>query len=212
MSFGFVKSIFILCCLFVAAFSEEDKKKDCDCNEITFTDAVKRPRTLDCDVYNINIKGVKYYAVVSLLGGKPYEVFVGNNINSANGNINIPSNITNGQLTKQARGHYILKSGDFVYDIINKATSKDCPPEIEAISRLTSTSLRHGVSIEFIVQQLEKTGGDVMSYTKVMVRVLKKYIPNNTTVSGEVCPKCGKSLVRIEGCKTCPSCGYSMCG
>ena len=192
--------------------TKDNKNKDCGCGEISYTEAVKRPKTLDCDVYNINVKGVKYYAVVSVIKDKPYEVFVGKNINNETGEINIPLNIIKGQLTKQARGHYILKSDDFVYNIVNKATSKDCPPEIEAISRLVSTSLRHGVSVEFIVQQLEKTGGDLTSYTKVMVRVLKKYIPNNTIVSGEVCPKCGKTLTRIEGCKTCISCGYSVCG
>ena len=30
-------------------------------------------------------------------------------------------------------------------------------------------------------------------------------------VSG-VCPECGSTMFYQEGCKTCPSCGYSKCG
>ena len=33
-----------------------------------------------------------------------------------------------------------------------------------------------------------------------------------STQSGEKCPECGASINHTEGCKSCPSCGYSKCG
>ena len=40
-------------------------------------------------------------------------------------------------------------------------------------------------------------------------------LPTGTAVSARMaqCPKCGEaSLIRIEGCDQCTSCGYSKCG
>ena len=30
-------------------------------------------------------------------------------------------------------------------------------------------------------------------------------------ISAGFCPECVDSLINIEGCKTCPSCGWSAC-
>ena len=43
-------------------------------------------------------------------------------------------------------------------------------------------------------------------------RALKKYIPDGTQAKGQVCPKCGDTLVFEEGCLICKKCGYSKCG
>ena len=81
-----------------------------------------------------------------------------------------------------------------------------------AISRLVSTSLRHGTSIHFITEQLLKCDGDIFSFTKSLARVLKKYIPEGIK-STVTCNDCGSSNVIFqEGCQTCQDCGSSKCG
>lgn len=32
-----------------------------------------------------------------------------------------------------------------------------------------------------------------------------------TEVENPKCPKCGEELSMVEGCMSCPSCGYSKC-
>ena len=75
---------------------------------------------------------------------------------------------------------------------------------------MVSTSLRHGASIKFVTEQLQKTKCDLTSFTKCVARALKKYIKDGDN-SSEKC-ECGNQLVYQEGCLTCKSCGYSKCG
>ena len=65
--------------------------------------------------------------------------------------------------------------------------------------------------MHFVVQQLEKTKGDLQSFSKAIARVLKKYIEEGSEIVGDECKKCGGKLVRIGGCQTCISCGDSKC-
>ena len=84
--------------------------------------------------------------------------------------------------------------------------------EEEAITRLVSSNLRHGTDIKFVVEQLQKTSGDMFSFTKGLARVLKKYIPDGvkSTVS---CNDCGSdNVIFEEGCNKCRNCGSSKCG
>ena len=87
-----------------------------------------------------------------------------------------------------------------------------CSEEEDALTRMTSTSLRHGADIHHVVQQLEKVKGDMTSFAKSMARALKKYIPDGKKEQGE-CPECNAqdALIRQEGCITCTQCGYSKC-
>lgn len=81
-----------------------------------------------------------------------------------------------------------------------------------ALTRLISTSLRHGADIKFIVEQLNKTHGDLFSFSKVIARVLKKYIPDGAK-STVKCQDCGsENVIFQEGCMTCQDCGSSKCG
>ena len=94
---------------------------------------------------------------------------------------------------------------------------KDQTEEEEAITRAYSTALRHGADISFVVEQLEKTRGDLQSFTKSMARALKNYVKDGTEVSGELCPDCLKEgnkskIIRENGCLICRVCGYSKCG
>jgi ribonucleoside-diphosphate reductase alpha chain len=83
--------------------------------------------------------------------------------------------------------------------------------EQAAITRLVSTSLRHGADIKFIVEQLNKCDGDIFSFTKGLARILKKYIPNGAKSTIQ-CSNCNsKNIVFEEGCNKCLDCGNSKC-
>jgi ribonucleoside-diphosphate reductase alpha chain len=73
-------------------------------------------------------------------------------------------------------------------------------------------SLRHGVSLQFIVTQLLKDKNFV-GFEKSVARVLKKYIKSGERVqTSDNCPECKEpSLIYEEGCKRCTSCGWTAC-
>ena len=163
-----------------------------------YKDAVKRPRELDADVHHVTIKGIAYKILVGLLDDKPYEVFFDESENKISGR---------GIIFKKKRGNYFFKKDDITTDITSAMSDEQV-----AISRLVSTSLRHGTDITFLVEQLLKCDGDIFSFTKSLARVLKKYIPEGVK-STVTCNDCGSSNVIFqEGCQTCQDCGNSRCG
>lgn len=195
----------------------DDKSKEIKPKEgreaitISKTEAPKRPDSLKCEVHHVKlskkldkVRSIEYCAVVGLFeGGEPYELFV-----FENGTID--KKYINGKLIKRAKGNYDVEFED---GFVIKNIMKDQTEEEELVTRLVSISLRHGTPLEHLVHQLEKVRSDnISSFTKVMCRVLKKYIKNGTRVTGETCPSCGsKDIVRIEGCMTCSSCAWSRC-
>jgi ribonucleoside-diphosphate reductase alpha chain len=190
---------------------EVKAKEGRDAITISKTTAPKRPAALKCEVHHVKlskkldkVRSIEYCAVVGLFeGGEPYELFV-----FENGTID--PKYVNGKLVKKAKGHYDVEFED---GYVIKNIMKDQTEEEELVTRLVSISLRHGTPLEHLVHQLEKVRTDnISSFTKVMCRVLKKYIKNGTKVTGETCPGCGsKDIIRMEGCQTCKSCGYSKC-
>lgn len=183
---------------------KEEKKKDISINK---TVAPKRPQLLNCDVYHFVLKGTRYYTIVGLLNKDPYEIFTGINSDSE-GEAIFNKSIINGQVKKESRGKYILINNDKKFALANSHSDQTA----DALTRLISTSLRHGVDISFIVDQLEKTKGEMVSFSKVLGRTLKKYIKDGTKVCGQKCDSCGSTnLVRENGCVTCRDCGGSKC-
>lgn len=166
------------------------------------TTAPKRPKVLPADIYHTVSKGETYFVMVGILGEDPYEVFAGKNGG-------IKKSMKNGMIKKISRGRYSLLSREG--EVLQEDISKYIDEDQEAITRLISSNLRHGCDVSFVVHQLEKVKGDLLSYSKAVSRVLKKYIPDNTKVHGETCKECHANLVRIEGCLTCLSCGWSKC-
>jgi ribonucleoside-diphosphate reductase alpha chain len=84
--------------------------------------------------------------------------------------------------------------------------------EEESLTRMISTALRHGSSIDFIVEQLNKSNGTVVSFNKAISRVLSKYA-KELNLSKSKCESCGsKNISFEEGCFKCYECGNSKCG
>jgi ribonucleoside-diphosphate reductase alpha chain len=83
--------------------------------------------------------------------------------------------------------------------------------EQEALTIMISTSLRHGTDTQFVVQQLMKSEGTIVSFSKAIARSLKKYVKD--VELGLTCQECGSDKVSMqEGCFTCSNCGSSKCG
>ena len=165
-------------------------------NEFNYVDAIKRPKELEAEVHLTRVGGIPYYVVVGLLNNKPYEIFIENR--------ELPQG--KGKMIKISRGNY-----KFVQNGYEQVITAGMTDEQAAITRLASTSLRHGADIKFLVEQLQKTPGDLFSFTKGLARVLKKYIPDGakSTVS---CNDCGSTNVIFEeGCNKCLDCGASAC-
>ena len=167
------------------------------------TVAPKRPSILPADVYHTTRRGKQYFVIVGVMGEDPYEVFAGKDGE-------FKKSVRSGMIKKMRRGNYALleENGDPILEDISKHIDED----EEAITRLISASLRHGCDVSFVVHQLEKVKGDMLSFAKAVSRILKKYIPDDTKIHGESCKECGGELRRTEGCVQCFSCGWSRCG
>ncbi|MCK5543772.1 MAG: vitamin B12-dependent ribonucleotide reductase [Desulfobulbaceae bacterium] len=116
-----------------------------------------------------------------------------------------------------------------VFATIGKS-GKSTTAKTEAIGRLVSLSLRSGIRVEKIVEQLKgicgehpifHEGGMVLSIPDAISRILEKqYMTNKSdqkgaeqhSLMGEVCPDCGQTVSFEEGCMTCHFCGFSKCG
>jgi ribonucleoside-diphosphate reductase alpha chain len=184
----------------VLSEKKDDKIEDQD--KIIKTTAPKRPKSIVCDLHQIMVGGENWIVLVGLLGGDPYEVFA-----FKKKNISIPSKIKHGKLIKIKSNKYDLEIDDFVLEDIKLLFESN---EQEALTRMISTALRHGTDIQFIYDQLQKSEGHIVSFSKAIGRTLKKYIKEyNGKKSCETCLSNNVSLQ--EGCFICLDCGSSKC-
>ena len=181
------------------------------------THAPKRPKELECDIHRAVVKGVQYLVFVGLMDSRPYEIFAG-----LSEHVEVPRKATRGYLVKNGK-----KSGVTTYNLRIEVEGeaellfKDIVdlfdnPVYGAFTRTLSLALRHGVPVQYLVEQLRKDKhSDVTSFSSVIARVLgKSYIADGTVpVHVKSCPKCGStSNLRYEqGCVTCFDCGNSKC-
>lgn len=173
--------------------------------KVSDEDTNERPRTLPCDVYHISVRGQKYFVLVGLKDGKPYEVFAGKNGF-------IDQKIKTGNIIRKRKGYYICQFNDS--DLILSPITASTSEMEEAVTRLASAALKHGANIQYLVAQLEKVGekSDLQSFCRSISRALKKYIKDGAVERGEICPECGGGpIVRQQGCQVCLSCAWSKC-
>lgn len=163
--------------------------------------APKRPKELEADAYLIKAKGEQFIILVGMSESKPYEVFAFRPRNP------ISFKPHKGVITKVSKMHYSFTSDVFHIDNLELANEN---VEENAATLYSSMLLRHGVDIKYIVKTAKKVNDNISSFSSAMCRVLSKYIPNEE-IKGEVCPDCGSTLIRENGCVHCSSCGWSRC-
>lgn len=163
--------------------------------------APKRPKELEADAYLIKAKGEQFIILVGMLESKPYEIFAFRPRNP------ISFKPHKGVITKVSKMHYSFTSDVFHIDNLELANEN---VEENAATLYSSMLLRHGVDIKYIVKTAKKVNDNITSFSSAMCRVLSKYIPNEE-IKGEVCPDCGSTLIRENGCVHCSSCGWSRC-
>jgi ribonucleoside-diphosphate reductase alpha chain len=183
-------------------------------DQITQSHAPKRPVELPCEIHRADVGDQQWTFLVGLLGGKPYEVFGG-----LSDSIEIPEQIREGKIIKQsfkttnARYDLVLDTNAGEIKFKNLTKLFDNPTE-GTLTRTVSMSLRHGVPVQFIVEQLQKDdrNSDMFSFSRVLARILKHHIQDGIKVQ-KACRECGQqTLTYQEGCVLCTNCGYSKCG
>lgn len=178
-------------------------------------EAAKRPAELPCEIHRANVQGEKWTLLVGMLDGHPYEVFGG-----LSSYVDIPDKYKSGTIVKNPRksmnARYDLRFGEEGSEVVLKNIVKVFEnPLHSSLTRFISMSLRHGVPMQYVVEQLQKEdeSSGMFSFSKVVARTLKKHIPEGVKQKGKECPQCSAStLVYQEGCITCTSCGYAKCG
>jgi ribonucleoside-diphosphate reductase alpha chain len=103
-------------------------------------------------------------------------------------------------------------------------SGKDTQAHTEALGRLISLSLRSGVPLRSIIEQLKGIGGSqpvfendgdgiILSLPDAIAQGLERAMGQTFGMSSgvDMCPSCGAPLVHAEGCMRCVSCDYSKC-
>jgi ribonucleoside-diphosphate reductase alpha chain len=177
--------------------------------------APKRPDSLSCDIHRTTIAGEPYIMLVGLLDGKPYEIFSG-----LSKHLGLPKSKISGSITKRPK-----KDGLAIYDLHVPVGEEELVfedivemfdnPNYGAFTRTISLSLRHGVPVQFVAEQLRKDKhSNMTSFAAAVARVLSKhYIPDGTKFTGEkACKECNSvNIAYLSGCATCMDCGNSKC-
>ena len=177
-------------------------------NKISYHDAIKRPKEIQATATIYSIKGVKYCVLIGELNGLPYEVFA---FEIAEEKVSSIVSAKDIKIVKLDAKKYALSiDGNRLFVGFNKSMNADA----ELICRLVSISLRHGVDINFIYEQIHKPNIDMNNFAKVISRSFKKYLKDsvmNRKGSVDACPACGSNLLMQEGCVICSECTFSRC-
>ncbi len=166
----------------------------------------ERKKSLYSDLHQVKVHGKRFLMVVGIQDNAPYEMF-GGQLDSEGIAAKLPKN---GRVIKERGGHYKLVDldGNLLLDNFGEIFTGD----EQILFRMVSTSLRHGIPIKFLVDQLNKSADDVSDLAAAASRILKRYISNGEKASGK-CPDCdGQELIYLDGCVSC-NCGWSKgCG
>lgn len=198
--------------------SNEEKKED-EQQETLTAFPTKRPQVLEADVVRFQNNKEKWIAFIGLIDGKPYEVFTG--LADDEDGILIPRWANSGLIIKN-RNEDGTSRYDFQYQ--NKrgykttieGLSHKFNPEYWNYAKLISSTLRHGMPIDKIVDlinSLQLDSESINTWKNGVVRALKRYVEDGTQAKGQTCTNCSSgNLIYQEGCLTCKDCGSSKCG
>lgn len=198
--------------------SNDDKKEDEIEDKLTAF-PIKRPQTLEADVVRFQNNKEKWIAFIGLIDDKPYEVFTGL-VDDEDG-ILIPRWVNKGLIIKNRN-----EDGSSRYDFQYKNTrgykttieglSHKFNPEYWNYAKLISSTLRHGMPIDNIVDlinSLQLDSESINTWKNGVGRALKRYVADGTKAKGHACDNCkSENLIYQEGCLTCKDCGSSKCG
>jgi ribonucleoside-diphosphate reductase alpha chain len=197
--------------------SSEEKKED---DKIKENHAPKREIILPCDIHYSNIKNIEtgktdnWIFMVGLLNGRPYEIFGG-----MRNNIEIPKKYKEGWIAKNGKNENGIRTYELYLGsceesderMVIKDIASEFSTSASSYTRIISTMLRHGVPIKIVCEQLQKDStSDMWTFEKGVMRVLKKYIQDGESASGD-CESCGGELQYRDGCVICKDCGWSKC-
>ena len=122
--------------------------------------------------------------------------------------------------------------GNIIETFITTGSDGGCLIFTEATSRLISLAIRGGIPVEEVVEQLNSThpcpsymmahatgrkASKGKSCASAIANVLRELqskpvqIKNCDSTNREKCPNCGGGTIHVEGCTSCPECGYSRC-
>ena len=197
--------------------SNEDTKEEKQDTLTSFP--TKRPQILEADVVRFQNNKEKWIAFIGRIDNKPYEIFTG--LADDDDGILIPRWVDEGVIIKNRD-----TDGNSRYDFQYKNTrgykttieglSHKFDPEYWNYAKLISSTLRHGMPIEKIVDlinSLQLDSEQINTWKNGVARALKKYVADGVAAKGQKCSNCkSTNLIYQEGCLTCTDCGSSKCG
>lgn len=179
----------------------------------------KRPQILEAEVVRFQNSKDKWIAFIGLIEGKPYEIFTGL-VDDEDG-ILIPRWVSDGLIIKNKNDDGTTRY-DFQYKNMRgykttiEGLSHKFNPEYWNYAKLISSTLRHGMPIDKVVElvgSLQLDSESINTWKNGVARALKRYIVDGTEVHGQKCSNCNSdNLIYQEGCLTCNDCGSSKCG
>jgi ribonucleoside-diphosphate reductase alpha chain len=179
----------------------------------------KRPQILEAEVVRFQNNKEKWIAFVGLIDEKPYEIFTG--LADDEDGILIPRWVNRGLIIKN-RDENGNSRYDFQYKNIRgykttiEGLSHKFNPEFWNYAKLFSSTLRHGMPIDKIVDlinSLQLDSESINTWKNGVMRTLKRYVEDGTQAKGQRCTNCNSDkLIYQEGCLTCKDCGSSKCG
>jgi ribonucleoside-diphosphate reductase alpha chain len=177
-----------------------------------------RPTTLKAEIVRFQNSRDKWIAFIGLIEGKPYEIFTG--FSDDEDGILIPRWVNDGLIIKNREA-----DGGSRYDFQYKnkrghkttieGLSYKFNPEYWNYAKLISSTLRHGMPIEKVVDLINSLQLDesINTWKNGVARALKKYVPDGTEAKKQQCQNCSSTNLHYqEGCLTCKDCGSSKCG
>jgi len=103
---------------------------------------------------------------------------------------------------------YNFESGALMVRQLNRYEDTDA----SLITRLISTSLRHGTPLPFVIDQITKSKDGIGSFSRAIARALSAYINADEVKGMFTCTECKSKNVKFEGtCFSCLDCGFSRC-